>query len=97
MNLEQTQNKKDYRKPQIIFSHQEREEIKARAYKLLAEVQGGVQVYLADMLFVSKNNINMAFAGSNMKLLARIKNFIEAYEVSPEEAAIYAKQFQRTI
>lgn len=97
MNLEQTQNKKDYRKPQTIFSFHEREEIKARAYKLLANTEGGVQGHLAEMLFVSKNNINMAFVGRNMKLMARIKSFIEAYEVSPEEALSYSKQFQRTI
>jgi len=97
MNLEQTQNKKDYRKPQTIFSLQEREEIKARAYNLLQDVKDGVQIYLADMLFVSKNNINMAFAGRNMKLMARIKQFVEAYESSPDNAAAYAKQFQRAI
>lgn len=96
MSLTQKQNKKDYRKAQIVISHTEREKIKARTYKILAEVRGGVQIFLADMLSVSKNNINMAFSGNNMKLMVRIKGFVEAYEISPETAAAYAKQFQRT-
>lgn len=81
--------KKDYRKIQIVISPEEREEIKARAYELLSkEDQTGVQTTLAEMLFTSPQNIFMAFSGQNMKLMARIKQFINTY--SPSE------EFQRT-
>jgi len=82
--------KKDYRKIQIVIPFEEREEIKAKAYELLAkEDQAGVQTKLAEMLFTSPQNIFMAFTGQNMKLMARIKQFINAYTPSEE--------FQRTI
>lgn len=80
--------KKDYRKIQIVIPSEEREEIKARAYELFSkEDQTGVQTHLADMLFTSPQNIFMAFAGSNMKLMARIKQYVNNF--SP------AEEFQR--
>ncbi len=85
-----TKAKKDYRKIQIIIPPEEREEIKAQAYELLSkEDQTGVQTKLAEMLFTSPQNIFMAFSGNNMKLMSRIKQFINAYTPSGE--------FQRTI
>lgn len=72
----QTLNKIDYRKASIVIDSAEREDIKSRAYKIFDRGQ----ITIANILKVSPENVNMAFAGKNMKLMVRIKQLVLNYE-----------------
>lgn len=67
------QIKKNYRiKPQPSF--EERENLKARAYKFTN------QTNLAKVFKTSIQNINAAFVGRNPSLMNKVKNYIEKFE-----------------
>ena len=76
--------KKDYRRVEIIIAFEEREDLKARAYNLFERGQ----VSIANILKASPENVNMAFAGKSMRLMAKIKNLILIYEARKEQNSI---------
>ncbi len=93
MNQQRTyQTKKDYRKIQDKISEPEREEIKARAYRVFP----GGQVAIAKVLKKSPYLINCAFAGQSDKTMLRIKNLVEKYEQRASKNSIQNNSFTET-
>lgn len=80
MNTKNTP-KKDYRRAEVIISFEEREDLKARAYNLFERGQ----VSISNILKVPPENVNMAFKGKSMRLMAKIKNLILSYEARKEQ------------